>query len=83
MQFFIFRLLFIKIFDGPKNCLLLDKLKTGQLVAISNLVFCKFSQEFVEAIANHSTVVSLYPKYKHLQDALYELNEQIPKVSDF
>ncbi|RZC37248.1 BRCA-2 OB3 domain containing protein [Asbolus verrucosus] len=77
------RLLFIKIFEGPKNCLLLDNLKSGQLVAASNLVFCESKLEFAEAIANHSTVISYYPQHKHLQEGMNTLNDQFPKASIF
>jgi hypothetical protein len=76
-------LLFVKIFEGPTHCLLLDKVKCGQLVAASNLVFPQSKLEFGEAIANHSTVISCYPQQKHLQEGIEAFNRQFPKVSMF
>ncbi|KAJ3661217.1 hypothetical protein Zmor_005625 [Zophobas morio] len=73
------RLLFVKVFEGPKNCLLLDNLKIGQVVAASNLVFCESKLEFGEAIANHLTVISCYPKARHLEGGIRALSTQLPK----
>lgn len=73
--------MFIRIFASPKNCLLLDKLKVGQTVAVSNLIFTKSMFKFGEAIANHLTIVSCYPQQKHLQEGIEKLNQQFPKVS--
>ena len=70
----------MKVFEGPKNCLLLDNLKIGQVVAASNLVFCESKLEFGEAIANHLTVISCYPKARHLEDGIRALSTQLPKV---
>ncbi|XP_044270312.1 uncharacterized protein LOC123014993 isoform X2 [Tribolium madens] len=75
-------LLFIKIFDSPKNCLLLDKLKVGQIVAIENLIFYEKTLDCAQAVANNLTVISSSPKHKHLQNGIDLINEQISQNLD-
>ncbi|EFA00407.2 breast cancer type 2 susceptibility protein homolog [Tribolium castaneum] len=75
-------LLFVKTFNGPKSCLLFDKLKVGQVVAITNLILFDKTTDFAQAEANHLTVVSSAPRHKYLQEGLDLLRQQLPKELD-
>ncbi|CAG9840292.1 unnamed protein product [Diabrotica balteata] len=78
------RLLLIKISEGPSTCLLLDGLKRGQLISVCNLTYRGTSNELLvsKASANQFTIISSYPKYKHLQNGLDDLKNKLPKKID-
>lgn len=75
---FIGRLLFIKIWLNPRKCSLLHGFTRGNVVALSNLIFKKSTEQFGQAVANNQTVISQHPRPKHLQDGLELFKSQLP-----
>ncbi|CAG9855778.1 unnamed protein product [Phyllotreta striolata] len=73
------RLLLIKIYESSSTCSLLDNVKRGQVTSVCNLAYGRFENEVCLAIANHLTIFSSYPRYKHLQEGLDELRSNLPQ----
>ncbi|KAF5277120.1 hypothetical protein FQA39_LY06358 [Lamprigera yunnana] len=76
-------LLFIKIFDGPNLCCILDNINPGQNVALMNILFCKPKPEFSVGIANQTSVITCFPQQKFLQEALEEYTKNFLPTETF
>lgn len=76
-----FRLLVVKVFEGPSTCTLLDTLKRGQSTSCCNLIYHSLRDDIVHATGNHFTVFSCYSQYKHLEIGLGNFKASMPQVS--
>ncbi|KAK9891935.1 hypothetical protein WA026_017418 [Henosepilachna vigintioctopunctata] len=66
-------LLLIEINEGPKRCLLLNKIQKDQPAVVCNLSLKDSCEGYVRATATLNTVVTQYPQYEYLRKELDEL----------
>ncbi|CAG9763242.1 unnamed protein product [Ceutorhynchus assimilis] len=74
------RLLLIKIEDSPNNILVLDTVKECQIISICNLSIKQcFGRHFL-AIGGLSVIFARYSQYKHLQEALEQMEQDFENL---
>ncbi|CAH0547239.1 unnamed protein product [Brassicogethes aeneus] len=75
-------LLLVKIHEPAKYCILLDNLKRGQIISCCNLCYKQPESGVAQATGNHYSLFSRYSQYKHLQEAVTELENKISENMD-